>query len=51
MKKIFNKPKASILVASYNNEKYLKKCLDSVISQNYKDKEIIVLDDRMLIIH
>ena len=46
MKKKFNKPKASILIASYNNARYLKKCLDSALGQDYKNKEIIVLDDK-----
>ncbi len=39
------KIKASILIASYNNAKYLKRCLDSALQQTYSNKEIIVLDD------
>jgi len=45
MKKKIKKPKASILIASYNNSKYLKRCLDTAINQSYANKEIIVLDD------
>ena len=33
------------LIANYNNEVYLKKCLDSVLNQKYKKIEVIVVDD------
>ena len=39
------KIKASILIANYNNAKFLDECLKSILNQNYKNKEIIVLDD------
>lgn len=38
-------PKISIVIPVYNVEKYLKKCLESVINQTYKNLEIIVIDD------
>ncbi len=38
-------PKVSIIVPVYNTEKYLVKCLDSIIGQTLKEIEIIVLND------
>ncbi len=35
----------SIVVSNYNNEKYIQECLNSLISQSYKDIEIIIVDD------
>lgn len=35
----------SIVVPVYNVEKYVEKCLESLILQSYKDLEIIVVDD------
>jgi len=40
-----NKPKISIIIPIYNGEKYLRQCLDSVITQTLKDIEIICIDD------
>ena len=37
--------KVSVLIANYNNERYLKECIDSIKNQNYQDIEIIVHDD------
>lgn len=37
--------KISIIIPVYNTEKYLGKCLDSVINQTYKDIEIICVND------
>ncbi len=38
-------PKISILLSTYNGEKYLKEQLNSLFSQSYKDFEIIARDD------
>jgi len=37
--------KFSIMIPVYNVEKYLHECLNSVIMQSYKNKEIILVDD------
>ena len=37
--------KVSVIVPIYNTEKYLPDCLNSIISQTYKDLEIILVDD------
>lgn len=38
-------PKVSILVPIYNVEKYLRRCIESVLSQDFKDYELILVDD------
>ena len=35
----------SVIIPLYNTSKYLKKCLDSIISQSYTDWECIIVDD------
>lgn len=37
--------KISVIVPIYNAEKYLTKCLESIINQTYKELEIILIDD------
>ena len=39
-----NSPKISIVIITYNKEKYIKECLDSILSQDI-DTEIICVDD------
>ena len=38
-------PKVSVIVPVYNSEKYIEKCLNSIIEQTYKDFELIVIND------
>ena len=38
-------PKFSIIIPVYNVEKYIKKCVDSVFNQTFKDYEVIVVND------
>ena len=37
--------KISIIVPVYNAQKYLKKCIDSIINQTYKNIEILLIND------
>ena len=37
--------KISILIPSYNSEKYIEKCLNNVLNQTYENLEIIVIND------
>lgn len=38
-------PKISIIVPVYNVEKYIHKCVDSILNQSFKDFELILIDD------
>ena len=38
-------PKISVIVPVYNTEKYIEKCLDSIVNQTFQDIEIIVIND------
>ena len=42
---IENLPLVSIILASYNAEKYIKEAVDSIINQTYDNLEIIIVDD------
>jgi glycosyltransferase involved in cell wall biosynthesis len=38
-------PKVSVIVPSYNHERFLRQRIDSILNQTYRDFELIVLDD------
>ena len=40
-----NNPEISIIVPVFKVEKYLNKCISSILSQTFKDFEWLVLDD------
>lgn len=40
-----SKPTISIIVPVYKAEKYLSKCIESILNQTYKDFELILIDD------
>ncbi len=40
-----NTPLISVIVPIYNVEKYLAKCIDSIVAQSYTNLEIILVDD------
>ena len=44
--KAMSRPVCTILVAAYNAEKYIGKCLDSLLGQTLQDIEVIVIDDK-----
>ena len=38
-------PKVSIIVPVYNAEKYISRCIESVLSQDFNDYELILIND------
>ena len=39
-------PKVTVLVAVYNAEKYIRKCLDSLIEQTLTDIQVVCIQNR-----
>lgn len=42
---MIKKPLVTIIVPAYNTEKYIGKCLDSILHQSYQEIEVIMIDD------
>lgn len=42
---VTNQPTISVIVPVYNVEKYLRRCLDSIVAQTYTNFELILVDD------
>ncbi len=40
-----SKPLVSVIVAVYNAEKYIRKCINSLLAQSYSNFEVILVDD------
>ncbi len=43
--KLESAPKVSVILPARNEEEFIGKCLDSLIDQDYKNYEIVVIDD------
>ena len=39
------KPAVSVIIPVYKTEKYLRRCVDSVLNQTFTDLEVILVDD------
>ncbi len=38
-------PKISVIIPVYNVEKYLHRCIDSILAQTFTDFELLLIDD------
>lgn len=38
-------PRISVIVPVYNTEKYLRRCVDSILAQTFRDFELLLVDD------
>lgn len=39
------RPKVSVIIPVYNAEKYLRRCVDSILAQTFTDFELLLVDD------
>lgn len=42
---VINKPSVSVVLTVYNREKYLNRCITSLLNQSFDDWELIAIDD------
>jgi glycosyltransferase involved in cell wall biosynthesis len=42
---VYNMPAVSIIVPVYNTERYIEKCLESLVNQTLKDIQIVIVND------
>ncbi|MCG8431074.1 MAG: glycosyltransferase family 2 protein, partial [Candidatus Omnitrophica bacterium] len=40
-----NNPRVTVIIPTYNRARYLPEALESVLSQSYRNFEVILLDD------
>lgn len=45
MTKYNRNPKVSIIIPIYNAQMHLKRCIDSVLKQDFEDFELLLMDD------
>ena len=45
MQNIYQEKTVSVVIAAYNNPDYTRKCLNSIVAQNYRPLEVILSDD------
>jgi len=45
---VLSAPKISVILPSYNHAKYIKKSIESVLSQHFEDFELLISDDASL---
>ena len=38
-------PRVSVIMSSYNKEKYIAKSIKSILNQTYRDFELLIIDD------